>query len=61
MFTFESRLQIVLDIRGEHGRHQDRAASKQHQVQQPDTAMRGENSQNNIKDSILFELCVKML
>ena len=40
--TFESRLQIVLDIRGEHGRHQDRAASQQHQVQQPDTGDRGE-------------------
>ena len=40
--TFESRLQIVLDIRGEHGRHQDRAASQQHQVQQPDTGDKGE-------------------
>ena len=37
MVTFESRLQIVLDIRGEHGGHQDGAASKQHKVQQPDT------------------------
>ena len=60
VYTFESRLQIVLDIRGEHGSHQHCAASKQHQVQQPDTEV-GVNSENNISDSIFFwsyERCV---
>ena len=35
MFTFESRLQVVLDLLGEHGSHEGGATTEEQQVEEP--------------------------